>query len=113
GANVRYRGEDVHEGQPVLASGRVIRPPEIGVLASLGRSTVPVYRRPVVAIISTGDEITPPGEPLQPGRIYDANAHSVGALVRQFGGIPRLLGIARDTVEDLTEKLHLGLNADM
>jgi molybdopterin molybdotransferase len=67
----------------------------------------------VVAILSTGDEITPPGEPLLPGRIYDANASGVAALVMKYGGIPKLLGIARDTVEDLTAKIHEGLEADM
>ncbi len=113
GANIRYRGEDVHQGSVVIPAGRVLRPSEVGVLASMGLTHVTVTRRPVVAILSTGDEITPPGEPLQPGRIYDANAYSVAALVLKYGGIPRILGIARDTVEDLTRKIHEGLDADM
>lgn len=113
GANIRYRAEDVHAGQVVVPAGRVVRPSEIGVLSSIGLSHVNVYRRPVVAILSTGDEVTEPGQPLLPGRIYDANAHSIAAMVRKFGGIPRLLGIARDTVEDLTVKIHEGLSADM
>jgi molybdopterin molybdotransferase len=113
GANIRYAGEDVKEGRPVIEAGRVVRPSEVGVLSSVGLTEVSVYRRPLVAIQSTGDEITPPREPLKPGRIYDANAHSVAALVKQYGGIPRILGIARDTVEDLTRKIHEGLDADM
>lgn len=112
-ANIRFRAEDVREGTPVIAAGRVLRPSEVGVLASLGLSEVPVYRRPVVAILSTGDEITAPGQPLLPGRIYDSNAHSVAAMVKKYGGVPRLLGIAKDTVEDLTRKIHEGLDADM
>ncbi len=112
-ANIRFRAEDVREGTPVIPAGRVLRPSEVGVLASLGLSEVPVYRRPVVAILSTGDEITEPGQPLLPGRIYDSNAHSVAAMVRKYGGVPRLLGIAKDTVEDLTRKIHEGLDADM
>lgn len=112
-ANVRFRGEDVRGGAPVLEAGRVIRPSEVGVLASLGMAEVTVYRRPVVAILSTGDEITEPGEPLAPGRIYDANAYSVASLVKRFGGIPKLLGIARDTVEDLSAKIREGFDADM
>ncbi|MGE5596208.1 MAG: gephyrin-like molybdotransferase Glp [Hyphomicrobiales bacterium] len=112
-ANIRRRGEDVRAGQAVLPAGRVIRPSEVGVLASLGLSEVLVYRRPVVAILSTGDEITEPGQPLQPGRIYDANAYSVAAMVTKYGGIPKLLGIARDTVEDLTRKIREGFDADM
>lgn len=112
-ANVRFRGEDVKKGQAVLEAGRLVRASEIGVLASLGLTEVTVYRRPVVAILSTGDEITEPGKPLEPGRIYDANAYSVAALVRSYGGVPKLLGIARDTVEDLTAKIREGFDADM
>lgn len=113
GANFRYRGEDVREGQVVVPAGRVVRASETGVLASLGLTQVAVHRRPVVAILSTGDEITEPGRPLQPGRIYDANAYSLAAMVAKSGGVPRLLGIARDTIEDLTTRLRAGFFADM
>lgn len=113
GANIRFRAEDVKATQRVIEAGRVVRASEVGVLASVGLTEIAVYRRPVVAILSTGDEITEPGQPLEPGRIYDANAHSVAAMVRKFGGIPKLLGIAKDTVEDLTRKIHEGLDADM
>lgn len=112
-ANVRFRGEDVTAGQVVIPAGRVARPSEVGVLASLGVVEVAVYRRPVVAILSTGDEITEPGQPLLPGRIYDSNAYSVAAQVKKLGGIPKLLGIARDTVDDMTAKIREGLGADM
>ncbi len=113
GANIRYRGEDVQAGQTIMSAGRVMRASEIGVLASIGLSDVAVYRRPVVAILSTGDEITEPGQPLLPGRIYDANAHGLAALVKKYGGVPKLLGIAHDTVEDLTAKIREGMGADM
>jgi molybdopterin molybdotransferase len=113
GANIRGRAGDMEAGNVVIAAGRVLRPSETGVLASIGAAEVSVYRRPVVAILSTGDEITAPGEPLLPGRIYDANSPAIAAQVLKFGGIPRLLGIARDTVEDLTRKIHEGLDADM
>ncbi len=113
GANIRSRAEDVHAGQVVIPAGRVLRPSELGVLASVGLAEAAVIRRPVVAILSTGDEVTPPGEPLLPGRIYDANAQSIAAMVAKCGGLPRLLGIARDTVEDLTAKLRTGFDADM
>ncbi|MEP6871984.1 MAG: gephyrin-like molybdotransferase Glp [Anaerolineaceae bacterium] len=112
-ANIRFRGEDVTTGSVVVPTGRVVRASEVGVLASIGLTHVPVYRRPVVAILSTGDEITEPGGPLLPGRIYDSNAQSIAAMVTKFGGIPRLLGIAKDTVEDLTVKIREGLDADM
>jgi molybdopterin molybdotransferase len=112
-ANVRFRGEDVQAGQTVLSTGRVIRPSEVGVLANVGLTSVPVYRRPVVAILSTGDELTAPGMPLAPGHIYDANAVSIAAMASECGAQPRLLGIARDTVDDLTTKIREGFNADM
>jgi len=112
-ANIRFRAEDVRAGQVVIPAGRVLRPSEVGVLASIGLAEVPVYRRPVVAIVSTGDEVTEPGKPLEPGHIYDANAYSVAAMVRACGGTPWLLGIARDTVEDLTAIIRRGLSADM
>ncbi len=113
GANIRNRGEDIRTDAVALEAGRVVRASEIGVLSSIGRTEVTVYRRPQVAILSTGDEIVTPGGERRAGQIYDANAHSVAALVRAFGGEPRLLGIARDTVEDLTKKIHAGLDADM
>lgn len=113
GANIRRAGEDVREGQRALEKGRVLRSSEIGLLASLGRAAAKVVRRPVVAVLSTGDEIVEAGQPKPPAKIYDANAFSVGALVRRYGGVPRLLGIAKDTVEALTTKIHEGLDADM
>jgi molybdopterin molybdotransferase len=113
GANVRRAGEDVRAGQGVLRAGTVLRPPEIGVVASLGRDRVRVVRRPAVAVLSTGDELLEPGQPRQGARIYDANAYSVAALVKRFGGEPQLLGIAADTVEALTSKIREGLFADM
>ena len=113
GANIRRAAEDVREGQSILSKGAVLHPPQIGVLASLGRATVRVHRRPVVAILSTGDEVREPGQTLSPGQIYDSNAYSISAMVLANGGIPKRLGIAKDTVEALTAKLREGLDADM
>ncbi|HLZ73040.1 MAG TPA: gephyrin-like molybdotransferase Glp [Dehalococcoidia bacterium] len=113
GNNVRYSGEDVREGEVVLPRGTYLRPADIGVLASLGRTGVRVIRRPVVAILSTGDEILEPGQPRRPGTIYDSNAYSLASLVTRAGGVPLRLGIARDTIEDLTAKVHEGLRADL
>ena len=113
GANIRRAGEDLRAGQTIMTRGQVLHPPQIGVLASLGRATVRVHRRPVVAILSTGDEVRDPGQSLAPGQIYDSNAYSISAMVLAAGGIPKRLGIAKDTVEALTAKLHEGLDADM
>ncbi len=113
GASVRRRGEDIRSGEQVVPRGTVLRPQEIGVIASLGLDSVSVIRHPVVAILSTGDELLEPGEVRGEGQIYDANAYSIGALVERFGGKPRLLGIARDSVEALTEKIGEARSADM
>ena len=112
-ANIRRAGEDVRRDAPVMPQGTLLGPAQIGVLASLGRETVRVYRRPVVAILSTGDELLDLGQPIAPGKIYDSNAYSVAAMVREAGGVPKRLGIASDTVEALTAKLRQGLDADL
>lgn len=96
GANVREAGEDVRAGQVVLTPGRVLRPQEIGMLAALGRTEVAVIRRPRVAILATGDEVVPPWETPGPGQIRDANSYTVAAQVRKYGGVPLILGVARD-----------------
>lgn len=105
-ANIREVGEDVRTGEVVLRADTVLGVAQIGVLGSLGLDHVTVYRRPRVAILSTGDELLRPGEPLTPGKIYDANAFSLAAAVREAGGIPRVLEVARDTVEALTARIH-------
>ncbi|MBM4416551.1 MAG: molybdopterin molybdotransferase MoeA [Chloroflexi bacterium] len=106
GANVRNAGEDVRAGERVLPAGTLLRAAHVGVLASLGLDRVGVHRRPRVAVISTGDELLRPGEPLAPGKIYDANAFSLAAAVRECGGEPRVLDVARDTVEAVTARIH-------
>ena len=114
GANVRNAGEDVRAGETVLRAGTLIGPAQIGVLASIGVDRVLAYRRPIVAVLSTGDELLRPGQPLVPGKIYDANAFSLAAQVRAFGGVPRILDVALDTVEALTARIHEGLaDADL
>jgi len=113
GANIRRAGEDVVKDSLILKKGTVIRPAEVGVLASLGKSKAPVIRRPVVAVLATGNELVEVGKPLPPGRIYNSNTYSVAALVKRYGGIPKILGIALDTEKSLIEKLRQGRDADM
>ena len=113
GLNVRGRGEDIAKGKLILKKGKVLRPQEIGVLASLGRSTVLVIRRPIVAILATGDELIDVDQPLAPGKIHDSNNYTIAAEVSRYGGIPKILGIGRDSVQSLTEKIDEGLDADM
>ena len=111
--NVRPAGEDIAKGDLVLKKGTVLRPGEIGVLASLGKDRVQAIRSPVVAILATGDELVQPPAPLAPGQIYDSNSSSLAAAVFRYGGIPRLLGIAKDTLESLEAKVREGTDADM
>ena len=113
GLNVRRRGEDVAKGELVLRKGSVLRPQEIGVLAALGRSAALVVRRPVVAILATGDELIDVGQPLPPGKIHNSNTYTIAAAVSRYGGISRVLGIGRDSVRSLTEKIDEGLDADL
>ena len=113
GAHVRPAGEDIARGQMVLASGTVLRPADAGVLASLGRDTVRVVRRPRVAVLATGDELMAPGQALAPGKIYDSNSFSVAAAVQHYGGVPYLLGIAPDNLEETLRMLDQGLGSDL
>jgi len=113
GLNIRRAGEDVTRGSLVLRKGTVIRPAEVGVLASLGISQVTAIRRPVVAVLATGNELVDITRPLPAGKIYNSNTYSVAALVRRYGGIPRILGIALDSEASLVTKLRQGLDADM
>lgn len=113
GANIRRPGDDVAQGEVVLGRGTLLRPAEIGVLASLGRATVRVVRRPRVAILATGDELVPPGQPLPQGKIYDVNTYSLAAAVASAGGVPLTLGIARDDPADLEAKVSRALSADL
>ena len=113
GSHVRSAGEDVRMGEVVLKKGATVRPSEAGVLASLGMEKVEVIRRPVVAILATGDELLNVGDPVEPAKIYDSNSYSVCASVLKYGGIPNVLGIARDNIEDMNSKLGQGLNSDL
>lgn len=114
GNNIRRRGEDVRQGDHVLAEGAVLRGPEVAVLASLGVSEVRVVRRPRVAILSTGDELLSPGQPPAPGKIYDSNSSGLSAQVQQYGGVPHRAGIASDTIEALTDAIQRALaDADL
>ncbi len=112
-SNIRRAGEDIKKDTLVLNKGKVLRPADIGVLASLGKATVSVYRRPVVAILATGSELIDIGQPLTPGKIYDSNSYSLLAQVIRYGGIPKLMGIAPDDLEFLKNSLRQSLNSDL
>ncbi|HBG06679.1 MAG: molybdopterin molybdenumtransferase MoeA [Geobacteraceae bacterium GWC2_58_44] len=113
GSHVRRRGEDIALGDVVIPAGSLLRPQEIGMLSAMGSTSLAVYRRARVAILSTGDELLEPGSTPMPGKLINSNSYSLAAQVLDAGGDPVLLGIAADSMEATCEKIRAGLNADM
>jgi len=106
GANRRLAGEDVAAGTTVLHAGQRLRPQDIGLAASLGRTELRVFAPLKVAVFSTGDEIRDPGEDAPPGTIYDANRHTIAALLRQLGCAVTDLGILPDRLDEIRDALE-------
>jgi molybdopterin molybdotransferase len=113
GQNIRLRGEDVTAAQVVMRKGTLLRPAEIGLLASVGHAKATVIRRPVVAVLPTGDELCDVNKRLAPGKIYDSNSYTIAANVMNAGGIPKILRIALDTKEALNARIDEAMEADM
>lgn len=112
GANIRPIGSTVRKGALVVPKGTLIGPVQISALACIGKTRIKVIRRPVVAVITTGDELVNPGRPLPPGKVYNCNSAAISALVTHYGGIPVVLGVARDKEAEVAAKIRKGLNAD-
>jgi molybdopterin molybdotransferase len=113
GGHVRRAGEDVKRGDRVVSKGDILHPAEVGMLASLGRSSVSVYQRPTVAILCTGEELVDIDGPLEGAKIVSSNSYTLAAQVKECGAIPIQLGIARDRREEVVERLRQGLRADV
>ena len=99
-------GEDLKKGDTILYKGCEMRSQEVGLLAALGIQRVTVFKKPVVGIISTGDEIVPIDDIPDHGKIRDINSYTLSGLVKKSGGIPKTYGIVTDNVNDLREKMH-------
>src|SRR5688500_10032318 len=99
--NVGRQGADIVVGQTVIARGDVLNPSRIGALAALGVSDVEVFAKPMVAILSTGNEIADPGAELKPGQIYDINKFTLSTIIAEHGGVPMPFATAQDTIEAL------------
>jgi len=108
GENVQPAGSDIMVGELVLREGQLLTSREIGVLAAIGKVSVKVYRKPKVAIISTGDEIVKAGEKLPYGKIYDINGLSIFSAVKECGGEPIFIGIAKDDVGEIIDRIREG-----
>jgi molybdopterin molybdotransferase len=113
GQNILKLGQEMRVGDVVLKAGAVLRPQELGILASVGRTSVNVFRRPRVAVLSTGDEIVEPSERPGPAQIRNSNAALLCGQIARAGGTPHYLGIARDTLESLRPLVDLGLSHDV
>lgn len=113
GSHIRPAGEDIRKGETVLEKARVLAPPDVGLLASLGRRSLRVYRKPAVALISTGDELQELGDRPRRGKIVNSNSYMLAAAIQEIGALPRLLGIVRDKRKELARALRKALRYDV
>lgn len=113
GAFVRPRGEDLHAGELVIASGKSLTPSDLGTLASLNRSMLDVYRRPRVAIVATGDELVDVDQVPAGAQVVNSSAYALAGAIVDAAGDPTILKVARDTVEDVRERLSEALAFDV
>lgn len=113
GKNVSEKGEDVKVGEVVLGCGRLMRPQDVGMLASIGKTRVRVSRMPEVAILATGGELRKPGESLGRAEVTDINSYSLAAAAEEFGALPSRLGIVPDKPEVLKRALRRAISFDM
>ncbi len=113
GEHVSRRGEDVREGSVVVRAAEHLTPAKVGALAAIGRDCVLVFAKPRVAILTTGDEVIPPGKPIRPGQVYDINSNTMASVVRENGGEPILLGRVPDRLDALRASLRRALKEDI
>jgi putative molybdopterin biosynthesis protein len=111
GSGISFAGTDITAGETVLRQGQLLTSRDTGVLAAIGVAKVTVWRKPIVAILSTGDEIIAPGDPMQPAKVYDSNAQVLADAVKELGGEPMRLGITHDDVAALRVRLHQALES--
>jgi len=109
GENVSRKGEDVRRGEVAVRSGTRLKPQHLGLLASLGYTHVPVVKKPRVAVLATGDELVELGKPLGDGQVTESNRLIISGLCTELGAEPISLGISRDDVEEIREKIREGL----
>jgi molybdenum cofactor synthesis domain-containing protein len=113
GQNIGRQGADIKSGQTVMRTGEVLNASRVGALAALGLAHVDVYAKPRVAILSTGNEIVDPGQPLEPGQIYDINRFTLAAVIAEHGGVPVPHRTAADTIVDLSRAVDECLDDDL
>lgn len=109
GENILNIGDDIKQNEVLFPGGHLLRPQDIGALMALGITSIPVFKRPVVAIISAGDEVIPPDRKPAPGQVRDINTYTISSLVRQAGGIPRSYGLIKDDEPALHKTAQIAL----
>ena len=113
GQNIRPRGQDFKNGEALLTANRRLAARDIVLAAAGGHASLSVVRRPIVAILATGDELVEPGQVLKDGEIYTSNSYGIAALVEAAGGSAKIIGIAKDNLESLTAKIRAADEADI
>ncbi|MBI4529610.1 MAG: molybdopterin molybdotransferase MoeA [Deltaproteobacteria bacterium] len=113
GTHIRHAGEDIQKGQLILEKGKVLTPADIGLMASVGKSRVRVYRKPTVGVISTGDELLEIDDSPEPGKIVNSNSYTLSAAIEEAGATPMLLGIVRDKRRSLAAAFKKALRCDV
>jgi len=113
GENVSPQGEDIRRGDVVVRVGEFLTPAKVGAIAAVGEKRIDVYAKPQVAILTTGDEVIPPGRKIRPGQVYDINAHTMASVVREAGGEPILLGRVPDRLADLRAAITRATRYDL
>ena len=113
GENVRLRGADLHAGDVVLQKGRKLKPQDLGLLAMLGIANVAVYKKPRIALLSSGDELLEVGAPLTTGKIHDSNSYTLATLIQNAGADVLRLGAAKDTRESVEGLLQKTINENV
>ncbi|MFA5896352.1 MAG: gephyrin-like molybdotransferase Glp [Thermoplasmata archaeon] len=113
GEHVSRQGEDIRKGSVVVRAGEWLTPAKVGALAAIGRDRVKVFVKPRVAVLTTGDEVVPPGKPIRPGQVYDINSNTMASVVRENGGEPLPLGRVSDRMEALKAAMRKAVAADL
>ncbi len=113
GQNVSRRGDDIERGSVVVRRGELLTPARLGALAAIGLARACVYVKPRVSILTTGDEVVPPGKPIRAGQVYDINSNTMASIVTENGGEPILLGRTRDRLEPLRAALRKAIVNDL
>lgn len=113
GQNVSKKGEDIKKGTTVVRRGELLNPSKIGALAAIGMDKVRVFRRPDIAVLTTGDEVIEPGEKIRPGLVYNINAYTIASVVKENGGIPQLFPKVPDKIEALEAAINQASKCDL